>query len=150
MNELRNELTLDPAGLGYAPLLADGSATQVAALLNEPRYEALGRVAITPLLEWIAVHGIMARLRAAAAGTDAQVASIAEVALMLVSNPNIPALDLSRPRVQEMLAALATAGVIPQDAHDELLALGTVRESRAQQLGLGTVTADDVSRAVEE
>lgn len=150
MNELRNELTLDPAGLGYAPLLAAGSANQVAALLNEPRYETLGSVPITPLLEWIAVHGIMARLRAAVAGTDAQVASIAEVALMLVSNPNIPALDLSRSRVQEMLQVLAIAGVITQAAHDELVELATVQESRAQQLGLGTVTADGVSAAMEE
>ena len=112
MNELRNELTLDPAGLGYAPLLAAGSANQVAALLNEPRYETLGSVPITPLLEWIAVHGIMARLRAAVAGTDAQVASIAEVALMLVSNPNIPALDLSRSRVQKMLQVLAIGCIV--------------------------------------
>lgn len=149
MNELRNELIMDPHGLGYAPLLAAGSANQVADLLNEPRYETLGSVPITPLLEWIAVHGIMARLRAAVAGTDAQVASIAEVALMLMSNPNIPALDLSRPRVQEMLGALTAAGVIPEDAHTELLELGTVQQSRAQQLGLGTVTADDVSAAVE-
>lgn len=72
MSALRNELTLDPAGLGYAPLVAAGSANQVAALLNEPRYEALGRVAITPLLEWIAVHGIMARLRAAVAGHQSE------------------------------------------------------------------------------
>lgn len=41
MSELRNELIMDPHGLGYAPLLAAGSANQVAALLNEPRYEAL-------------------------------------------------------------------------------------------------------------
>ena len=41
MSELRNELTMDPHSLGYAPLLAAGSANQVAALLNEPRYEAL-------------------------------------------------------------------------------------------------------------
>lgn len=149
MSVLHDELANDPVDLGYAPLLAAGSANQVAALLNEPRYGALGSVPITPLLEWIAAHGVMARLRAAAAGDDAQVASIAEVALMLVSNPNIPALDLSRPRVQTMLAALAQAGVVPQDAHDELLALATVRVSRAQQLGLGAVAADDVSRAVE-
>lgn len=150
MSVLRNELIMDPHHLGYAPLLAAGSANQVAELLNQPRYETLGSVPITPLLEWIAVHGIMARLRAAAAGEDAQVASIAEVALMLVSNPNIPALDMSRPRVQEMLQVLAVAGVITQAAHDELVELATVPESRAQQLGLGVVSADDVSRAQEE
>ena len=147
---LRDELTNDPESMGYDPMLAAGSHNAVAALLNEPRYETLGSIPITPLLEWIAAHGIMARLRAAAAGENAQIAGIAEVALMLVSNPNIPALDLSRPRVQTMLLTLTVAGVIPHEAHDELLALATVHVSRAQQLGLGTVTADDVSRATEE
>jgi hypothetical protein len=146
---LHDELSKDPQALGYAPLLAAGSANGVADLLNAPRYDALGKVGITPLLEWIAAYGVMARLRAAATGENAQVASIAEVALMLVSNPNIPALDLSRPRVQQMLGALTQAGVIPQEAHAELLALATVRVSRAQQLGFGTVTADDISRAME-
>lgn len=149
MATLRDELTNDPVGLGYTLLLAAGSVNQVATLLNEPRYDALGSILITPLLEWIAAHGIMARLRTAAAGDSAEIASIAEVALMLVSNPNIPALDLSRPRVQQMLATLTQAGVIPQAAHDELLQLATIRVSRAQQLGLGTVTSDDVSKAME-
>lgn len=150
MNELRDELANDPEGLGYASLLAAGSDNRVADLLNEQRYETLGSVAMTPLLEWIAQYGVMARLRAAAAGENAQVASIAEVALMLVSNPNIPALDMSRPRVQQMLLVLTTAGVIPQEAHDELLQLATVQQSRAQQLGMERVSADDIGRAREE
>jgi hypothetical protein len=146
---LRAELTNDPAQLGYGPLLAAGSANRVADLLNERTQQALGSVAITPLLEWIAAHGIMARLREAAAGEDADVASIAEVALMLVSNPNIPALDLSRVRVRGMLTELAQADVIPADTAQELIALATTYVSRAQVLGLGYVSADDVSRAME-
>jgi hypothetical protein len=147
---LHDELTTDPEGLGYADMLAAGSHNAVAAALNMARYPALSSVAITPLLEWMAAHGIMARLRAAAAGEDAQIASIAEVALLLVANPNIPALDLSRERVQTMLGALTQAGVIPEPAYQELLQLAAVQVSRAQQLGLGTVSADDVSRAVME
>lgn len=146
---LRNELSTDPAKLGYAPLLASGSANQVATLLNASTQQGLGSVPITPLLEWIAAHGIMARLRTAASGSDAQVASIAEVALMLVSNPNIPALDLSRARVQAMLSALTQAGVIPADAQAELLGMAMTYVSRAQVLGLGYVSADDVSKAME-
>ena len=146
---LRQELTTDPAKLGYGPLLAAGSANRVADLLNAPTQAGLGSVPITPLLEWIAAHGIMARLRAAAASSDAAVASIAEVALMLVSNPNIPALDLSRPRVQAMLGALAQAGVIPADAQAELMGMATTYVSRAEVLGLGAVSADDVSKAME-
>jgi hypothetical protein len=146
---LRAELTTDPAKLGYGPLLATGSANRVAALINESTQQGLGSVPITPLLEWIAAHGIMARLRAAAAGEDAAVASIAEVALMLVSNPNIPALDLSRVRVQQMLGALGAAGVIPAEAQAELMGMATTYVSRAQVLGLGAVSADDVSKAME-
>ena len=63
---LRAELTTDPAGMGYGPLLAAGSANRVADLLNAPTQAGLGSVPITPLLEWIAAHGVMARLRAAA------------------------------------------------------------------------------------
>jgi hypothetical protein len=149
MSILSDELANDPEGLGYAPMLASGSHNAVAAALNELHYAALGNVDITPLLEWIAAHGVMARLRAAAASNDPALASIAEVALMLVSNPNIPALDLSRPRVQTMLGALYVGGVVTQDAYHELLSMAAVQVSRAAVLGLGTVTADDISRAVE-
>jgi hypothetical protein len=150
MSALYDELTNDPEALGYAAMLAAGSHNAIAAALNMARYPALGSVDITPLLEWIAAHGIMARLRTAASGNDAALASIAEVALMLVSNPNIPALDLSRPRVQAMLGALYAGGVVTEAAYNELLSMAAVQVSRAAVLGLGTVTADDVSRTVVE
>jgi hypothetical protein len=66
-----------------------------------------------------------------------------------VSNPNIPALDLSRVRVQQMLGALTAAAVIPVDAQAELMGMATTYVSRAQVLGMGYVSADDVSRAME-
>jgi hypothetical protein len=147
---LHDELTNDPAGIGYAPALAAGSHNVVAALLNAPQFDALGSVGITPMLIWIAKYGVMARLRAAAAGDNPQIASIAEVAALLVQNPNISAIDFSLPDVQAMLAALAQAGVISAEAYQEVVALATVHVSRAQQLGLGTVSADDVSRAMAE
>lgn len=150
MGILHDELINDPNGIGYADPIAAGSHNVLADLLNTPRYGELGSVGITPMLEWIAAWGIMARLRAAVNGPDQSLASIAEVALMLVSNPNISSIDFSRPRVQQMLTVLATAGVFPQDAYDELEMLATTQVSRAKQLGLGTVTIDDISRALEE
>ena len=150
MSTLRDELINDPEGLGYAGPLATGSHNAVADMINTPRYPALGSVEITPLLEWIADHEIMARLRTAASGGDTALASIAEVALMLVSNPNIPSLDLSRPRVQRMLGALYAGGAVSTEAYEELLDMATIQVSRAMALGLGTVAADDVSRAIAE
>ena len=146
---LRAELTTDPAKLGYGPLLAAGSANRVADLLNAPTQAGLGKVGITPMLIWIAKYGVMARLRAGAASSDPALASISEVALMLVNNPNIDAIDFGLPDVQAMLGALAQAGVIPADAYQELTDIATVQRSRAQVLGLGYVSADDVSRAME-
>jgi hypothetical protein len=147
---LRDEILKDPEKIGYAPAVATGSANQVADLLNAPRYDGLGKVEITPVLIWLAKYGVMARLRAAVNGADPSIASIAEVALLLVQNPNIPALDVGLSDVQMMLGALVQADVIPEDAAAELSALAAVRQSRAEVLGLGVVTADDVSRTLAE
>lgn len=147
---LFQELAADPAGLGYAPLEAAGSHNAIADLLNRPQFDALGKVEITPALIWIAKWGIMARLRQAAAGQDPQLASIAEVAILLVNNPNISAIDFGISDVRTMLGALSAAGIIPAEAYAEILATATHKQSRGQQLGLGTITADDVSRALAQ
>ena len=68
---------------------------------------------------------------------------------MLINNPNIDAIDFGLPDVQAMLGALAQAGVIPANAYQELTGIATVQRSRAQVLGWGYVSADDVSRAME-
>lgn len=146
---LRAELINDPAKLGYGALLAAGSANRVADALNAPTQTGLGKVGITPMLIWIAKHGVMARLRVGATVGDPALASISEAALMLVNNPNIDAIDFGLPDVQAMLGALAQAGVIPADAYQELTSIATVQRSRADVLGLGMVSSDDVSRAME-
>lgn len=146
---LRAELSTDPVKLGYEPLLRAGSANRVADLLNAPTQTGLGKVNITPMLIWIAKHGVMARLRAGTASSDPALSSISEVALLLINNPNIDAIDFGLPDVQTMLGALSQAGVIPSDAYQELASIATVRRSRADVLGLGTVSADDVTRAME-
>lgn len=148
MTTLYHELTTDPEELGYAPLIAAGSHNRVAELLNRPRYAALGKVSVTQTLIWIAKHGIMARLRAAAQGSDQAIASIAEVAMMLVSNPNIAEIDLGLSDVQTMLSSLVAAGVIPQAAEDELLAVAMVQRSRAEVLFSRSVSVDEVSEVL--
>jgi len=145
---LRTEILTDPVGLGYAPFVEAGSHNMVAALLSGPRYPATGKVDVATALIWIAKHGLMARLRAAAQGDNPQVASIAEVALLLVQNPNIPAIDLALPDVQEMFGVLVAAGVITADERDELFAASIVMQTRAEMLFGRNVSADDVSEAL--
>lgn len=147
---LHDELTQDPAGLGYAPLLASGSDNAVAALLNEARYPTDGRITIERLLRWAAKYAVLPRLQQATQSENQQIAGIAQVGLLLTQNPNIPVIDLGLPDVQQMFGALVEAGVITADERDELFAAGVRLRSRAEVLGLGTVAADDVSRAREE
>lgn len=147
--KLRNEIIEDPQNLGYAAPLAAGSANQIAALLNAPRYDGLGTVDTATMLIWVAKWGVLANLRTAVASDNQALASIAEVTLLMISNPNIPALDLSLPDVQTMLTELVMGDVILPEAANELHALAAVKRSRAAELGLGVVTADDVSRALE-
>jgi hypothetical protein len=147
---LRNELTTDPAGLGYAPLLDAGSANQVAAALNEPRYPTDGPITIERLLRWAAKYAVLPRLQVAAQSDNIALAGIAQVGLLLTQNPNIPEIDLGLEDVQQMFAALVEAEVISAAQRDELFASGVHLVSRADVLGLGYVSADDISRAVVE
>mgnify|MGYP000917485113 FL=1 len=146
---LKQELQQDPLGLGYAPLLAVGSANQVAALLNESRYPTDGPVTIEQVLRWAAKYAVLPRLQVAAQSDNMALAGIAQVGLLLTQNPNIPTIDLGLEDVQQMFAALVQAEVISAAQRDELFAAGVTLRSRADVLGLGTVSADDVTRAME-
>jgi hypothetical protein len=151
MSALRDELTRDPEALGYAPMLAAGSHNVVAAALNERRYPADGPITIERLLRWAAKYSVLPKLEIAAANTEnIQIAGIAKVGLLIAQKSSITELDLGLEDVQQMFAALVAAGVISADERDELFAAGVRLRSRADLLGLGTVTADDVSRAVTE
>ena len=85
----------------------------------------------------------------AAQGNSMELAGIAQVGLLLTQNPNIPTIDLGLEDVQQMFAALVQAEVISAAQRDELFASGVHLRSRADVLGLGYVSADDVSRATE-
>lgn len=146
---LKQELQQDPLRLGYAPLLAVGAANQVADLLNAPRYPTDGPVTIEQVLRWAAKYAVLPRLQVAAQSDNMALAGIAQVGLLLTQNPNIPTIDLGLEDVQQMFAALVQAEVISAAQRDELFAAGVTLRSRADVLGLGTVSADDVTRAME-
>lgn len=142
---LRQELLTDPVGLGYAPLLAEGRDNAVADLLNEPRYQ--GPVSTESLLIWAAKYAVIPALEDAAKSEDRQISGIAKVGLLLTQNPNIPEVKVYLTDVRNMFNALVAAGIITEDQRAELYAQQTRQRSRAEWLGLGSVTADDVARA---
>lgn len=56
--------------------------------------------------------------------------------------------DVTIPLVGQMCGGLVSAGLITQGQLDTIVGMGTVPASRAEIIGLGTVTAGDVSRAL--
>lgn len=147
---LANELRTDPAGLGYAPLLASGSDGALADLLN--RQDRAGRrpVAVRDLLRWGAKSGVLADIVAASQNLTAAKAirAVSLAALKLLDR--LDTLDLDDADIRAMVDGLAAAGVLTAAQRTELLALGDAPVSRAEQLfGLGvTVSHLDVARAL--
>lgn len=56
--------------------------------------------------------------------------------------------DVTIPLVGQMCVGLVQAGLITQEQLDTIIGMGTVPASRAEIVGLGTITAGDVSRAL--
>lgn len=150
MSVLSDELTNDPETLGYATPLTAGDHQEVARLLNEPRYSTPGAkpIASTTLLDWGGKNGRIANLKDAAGNTNnsAELRSIAEAALLMIQRSDTN-LDMSQSEILGMLDALKQASVFSQTDIDSLNAMSTTDISRAEQLGLGRVSIQEVRNA---
>lgn len=131
---LRAELTNDPAGMGYAPFLAEGAFTPIVSLLNGAKSGSLLRGLVAA---W-EIAGSIERTEWAAI-TAADRAYIQ----MLLSAGSV---NVASQRVQD---AFANAFGVGSATRAALVALLRQPGTRAEILfGLGTVvTADDVARA---
>lgn len=148
---LRQELTADPAGMGYAPLIHAADDQTVAERMN--RRDRSGGVAVLntrQLLEWAAANGRFERIEAAAANNNDStgIRSIAKVALMLLSRADAQ-LDLAKTEHLTMLNSLLAANVLSLADKQSLVAAAATPQSRAEELfGRGSiVTASDVGAA---
>ena len=131
---LKTEITTDPTGLGYAPYVAAGNDTALVGLLNLPRATIRLPAGVVP--SYAVVNAIVA--------TEWQALTAqAKDYLNLVVQP--PYVDLGGGEVRTALATLFGAGT---GTRTKLIALVDRDASRAEQLGFGTVTEADVSRAL--
>lgn len=141
---LKNELTLDPAALGYAAWLPS-SPGMVVQLINEPRFQAIKSrlvTARTALAELASGAAILDKLEAAAAAN----ATVKWAFRFLTQELG---LDVGHPNAQATIDALVAAGVLTQGEGDALKALALQPASRAEVLGLGRVTEDDIREALK-
>lgn len=137
--ELRNELTNDPAGMGYA----GKTAAQKVAILNAPK-EGVTFHVIVDVATVLKVIG-MAQFRAAALSEPSRTGWLETLAnIRSLKDGLIP----SDAGVAELLAGAVQAGVLTSQEKAALDALGVRTGSRAEQLwGVGTVvTLNDVAR----
>ncbi len=143
---LRAELALPQ----YAAL----TEREAAAALNVKDRDTLRPISSAELLAWSGQVGRFGRIEAATvdANLSAEIQTVARVAHRMICRDTTQ-LDLSLPDRMAMIDALVGAGVLIVDAEKEidekaeLLAIATVKVSRAEQLGLGEIYEGHVQKA---
>ncbi|MCG3146099.1 MAG: hypothetical protein HONDAALG_03952 [Gammaproteobacteria bacterium] len=128
------------------PAYAGMSDGEIAAALNAVSASTRRAVPLAALLATAALNGSYAAVKAAAESeaAPAQVRGVCASVLVLLSGV-FQEVNLDDPRVQTNWGALTQAGVLTQVQASEIDALADVPgRSRAQEIGLGTVTVEDI------
>jgi hypothetical protein len=143
MTILSDELRDDPKGIGYKAHMPQSPGI-VVDLLNAPTQSMVKPIESTTAQAW-AASGPYAAIVDAGANTDHPCrASCLMLRDTIISRVPI---SMDAADVQEMFAAWVQTGVITQAQHDDLYTRATQPASRAEVLGLGFVTMDDLINA---
>ena len=140
---LRSELQGDPKARGYAQFIPDAPG-MVVQLLNEPVDTMVKAIKSTTAQAWAAAGPYASIVDAGNDLTHPCRSSCLMLRDTLVSGVHI---DIPADDVQSMLAAWVATNVITQAHSDDLHARATAPASRAEVLGLGVVTENDVRTA---
>ena len=142
---LAAELTIDPAGKGYAALWPD-SPGSIAVLLNAPGTDT--RIAS----RMISARTIMAELGASAFSVldklTAAAPSVSAIKWAMVFLSQDTGLDVGSPTCQGMITSLIGAGVLTQTEGNLLAAMALLPCSRAEKLNLPHVTIEHIIEAM--
>lgn len=148
---LQAEISTDPMGIGYAAWLPDSPGT-VRELLNAKTFSLPQSIAVREI-EIIGLHpdgpvagdAVLAKLEAFSA-TAHPLARIVARALKALGQPE--GLDLGTESVQAMLTLLGQADALTVAEADALKSIANQPASRAEVLGLGSVTVEQVIGAI--
>jgi len=149
---LQLELANDPLKLGYASALIAYNEEQLLQLLN-------GVTILAPKSTMHSERGVLDQYPDGPVAADIvlqklerfaasphPLAGLVKRALKFLSQPE--GIDFGTVSTQNMLRRLAEGGVITTDEANKLISFGSVLMSRAQELGLGVVTAEQLHAAV--
>lgn len=122
--------------------------SEIAALLNASTLTKRVLVPIADLQAYIYTQGTIWWDIQKAAADIAHPGYQAARAVVDLMGARFNNLDFTLPRVGEVLAGLVLTGLLTAAQRADLDAMSYVSASRAEIIGLGTVTAGDVSRAL--
>ena len=146
MATIRDEILSGPLAAELADHVSAGNDGAIADALNRTRYPAVGSVSRARFAIWAA-----AGPRAAIEDNAANPASPLRASALTLKDfltGAADSLDLGDQSVAAMLSRWLAAGAINQVQHDQLIALGAVEISRAEQAGIPFVTAAGVAQAL--
>lgn len=147
MSTLSEELINDPLDIGYAQWLPD-SPGSVIELLNAKNYfmvqpkmmaelDIIGEYILGP----IEGDAVLTKLETFSTSTD-PLASLVRRALKVLSQPE--GLNMGSVAIQSMISELESQGVLTSVESSNLKALAEQPASRAEILGLGNVTVEQI------
>lgn len=150
---LQLELARDPMNLGYAAALVSYDEERLLTLLNDPSVMASKSGALHSergLLDRypdgpVAADLILKKLEAFSKSGHPFASLVARALKFLGQAEGI---DFGATATVTMLQRLAQGGVLTQDEAAKLISIGTTLVSRAEQLGLKVVTAEQLHAAV--
>lgn len=145
LQALKNEITLDPKGLGYATYLPDAPG-MVMQLLN-----SLSDTMIKPLRTTTAKAWAAAGPYAKIVDASNDVASPVRSSCLILRDTLISGdeIHMEMPDIKTMFGAWVLFGIITQAQHDDLFLRATQPASRAEVLGLVGATEYDLQIALE-
>ena len=136
---LHTELTTDPLALGYAKFLP-GDPVHAAALLNDPRFTKIKTrfvTARTVLAEVAGGAALLDKLQSIGATQSA-----VKYAMTFLNQEG--GIDIGNAATQGMVDQLVAGAALTAAEGTALKNLALQPASRAEVLGLGTVTANDI------
>lgn len=132
MSALRDELEADPLDIGYAGM---SDAEVEAALFAKDRPVVVG-VTRDKFAIWAAKTGVRSTIEDVSLDKDDPLRASALTLLDFIRGGVSTTLELTNADNLQMLGAWVAMGKITEAQKNELIALGTVTMSRAEELGL--------------
>lgn len=140
MSILSDELTNDPASLGYQPHIDVGADGEIYALLYAKQFAAYGETSCNSFAAWATQTGQLAVIEDESKNTTSPLRSIA-LSLLYVLTSNRP-IDFGDADIVAMANVWLAGGKMTQAEYDSLLARASKSISRAEVLGINPSVTD--------